>query len=229
MLLACTRPHSSRKACIACTWYVKSPDLLSVTTAIAMPVSTSIPVRIGVVRISPSVLKSQKSNCNTGVVLVCFCCLCASALPLLCTHSGHQLLKGRCVRLCSALSCGVGCSGLLMPFAGIACCCSSSSMIGVVFVLVCCVFLKVCGSCPRYVQCCFGLGCPIVIDSVLPVAVCWRDEGGSFCCELGDVWTVMCLLWNVQVSSRLLMYSFPQVSFFDPVVSCCVWCILWFW
>ena len=55
--VACTRPHSSRKACIACTWYVKSPDLLSVTTAIAMPVSTSIPVRIGVVFVSPSVLK----------------------------------------------------------------------------------------------------------------------------------------------------------------------------
>ena len=50
-----------------------------------------------------------------------------SALPLLATHLGHQLLKGRCVSSCSALSCCVGCAGAVSPLAGFASCGSSSS------------------------------------------------------------------------------------------------------
>ena len=70
-----------------------------------MPVSTSIPARIAAVVASPAVLKKQKSNCTTGILLVCFGWY--SALPLLATHVEHQLLKGRCVSSCSAHSCCV--------------------------------------------------------------------------------------------------------------------------
>ena len=107
------------------TWYWKSCCLSPTIVAKTMPVSTSIPVRIAVVAASPAVLKWQKSNCTTGILLVCFRWL--SALPLLATHAGHQLLKGRCVSSCSALSCCVGSAGALSPLAGFACCGSSSS------------------------------------------------------------------------------------------------------
>ena len=52
------------------------------------PVSTSMPVRIGVVDVSPCALKKQKSNCMTGSLLCCRGWL--SERPLFWTHVGHQ-------------------------------------------------------------------------------------------------------------------------------------------
>ena len=54
---ACTLPHSMRNACMHCTWYWKSCCLSLTTVAMVMPVSTSIPVRVGVVCCFPAVLK----------------------------------------------------------------------------------------------------------------------------------------------------------------------------
>ena len=81
-------------------------------------------MRIVVDVFSPGALKKQKSNWTTGDLLCCFGWL--SLRPFDCTHVGHQDLNGKCVSSCSALSCGVGWSGVLRPFALAAGCCSSS-------------------------------------------------------------------------------------------------------
>ena len=122
---ACSLLHYLRNDWMHWTWYWRSCCLSPTIVAIIMPVSTSIPVTIAVVVGSPSVLQWQKSNCTTGILLFCFGWL--SALPLLAAHLGHQLLKGRCVSSCSALSCCVGCAGAVSPLAGFASCGSSSS------------------------------------------------------------------------------------------------------
>ena len=93
-----------------------------------------------------------------------------------------------------------------------------------VFIFVCCCLLKVGRSCPLLVECCLSLCCPVVIYSIPSWDICWFHNCCSFCCESGDVWTIICLLWNVEVMSWFDMYPFPQVSFSDPIVSC--W---WFW
>ena len=100
-------------------WRVRS----SSCTAMHMPVSTPAAVRIGFVLVSPSALQFVMSTCITGVLVCCFGWL--SALPLLRTHTGRQLLYGRCVSSCSRLSCPVGCWGVGMPCACLASCCSS--------------------------------------------------------------------------------------------------------
>ena len=52
-----------------------------------------------------------------------------SDLPFACTHTGHQLLYGKCASSCSSLSCAVGCCGAGRPFAFLISCCSSTSSV----------------------------------------------------------------------------------------------------
>ena len=92
-----------------------------------------------------------------------------------------------------------------------------------VLVVGCCL-LEVGWSCPLLVECCFSLCCAIVIYSVPWCSIGWPHHCCSFCCEPCDVWAIVCLLWNVEVMSWFDMCPLPQVSFFDPVVSC--W---WYW
>lgn len=97
---------------------------------------------------------------------------------------------------------------------------------GVVFIFVRGLFFNPCWSCPRYAQCCLCLCCPIAVNSVCSVAICWSDECCPVWTELCDIRSIKCLLWYIGICSLLLMNSPPLGSFFNPVVSCCCWSVL---
>ena len=95
-----------------------------IIAAMHSPVWTSTAVNTGV-GFSLCALMYAKSTCTTGCLLRCGGWFVVRPLPR--TQIGHQVLYGRCVRLCSCTSCGVGMYGVVAAFALIAGWCSSSS------------------------------------------------------------------------------------------------------
>ena len=85
-----------------------------------------LPIGVSSVHLVTWSSKSQIVLLVTGALLLHCCFGCASDLLLFWMQCLHQLLKGRCVKLRSARSCGVGWPSLLNPLAGAACYCSSS-------------------------------------------------------------------------------------------------------
>ena len=161
----------------------------------------------------------------------------------------HQLLKGRCVSSCSALSCRVGRAGAVILLLALLVVdllhlrhvphlcmrCSPQSLLSQ---------LKVgthqaetrnerpkadrreIVTCPVESSLLVALF-PIVINPVPFCSGCWFDD----CCPLGsacDIWPILCLLWYVKFCSGLYVGSFPQMSFSDPIVFRC-WKLLWPW
>ena len=79
-----------------------------IIAAMHSPVWTLTAVNTGV-GFSLCALMYAKSTCTTGCLLRCGGWFVVRPLPR--TQIGHQFLYGRCVRLCSCTSCGVGMYG----------------------------------------------------------------------------------------------------------------------
>ena len=202
-------PHSVRNVCRHCVRYVNCLCLSCTIVAMLIPVFTSIAVSAGMTCLA-CMLMYAESHCTTFSLLV-FCCGWLFALPLLSTQIEHHDRYAGCVKLCSLRSCSVGCCGALMPFAGKAACCVSSSsvMYSSLYVVSSSKFVDPVDVLPVARRCC-DVHCSSNIAILVPSCGFMNETLSGLSFAMSGPCCVCCGMY---------VGSLPHVSFLYPIIS----------